>query len=583
MIFPENSRGFRSTGKPILWVSDQKEIPPRPDNPESFPKEDPRHWYDKEFAGWNIVKINIPKSPGDGPNGKKITCLLPGRHPYNTAYRNGMEETAAAFGMEVVFKYADWDDEEQLRQVDETILEKPDLIILVPENSETGTLMYKKINKSGVPVIASNLMPDEEGFRYILTWTGPDDWGQFRKLAAVFAQEMTKNNLESASGVTGGNPGYCIITHIPGCSAYYARTWGIITELKKIAPSLELLDTAFTSLDTEKTYRKVSEWLEKYGSRIKGIISADDNPAQIGINKALSEHDREDIVRVANGSSRVGIRMLKEGKINAITFQSAELDGALPVQVAVDWFNGLEIPPLKYLPIHILTKENVSEFVFNFNNPEEIDLNPLFKLIIEGNTQGVAGFYTGIYNMFTASGVLSVEFFKGFSIEILSNLLNIIRNNKLDEKKIIGSYEAVFKNLFRQPTIEQTFDWLKDVSLEIVSEIKNKREKPLTLIQQVVEYVDNNFNEPISLKVLSNKFNVTPSYLGKMFKEETGMGFSRYLNTKRIEKAKELLATSPEKANKIAIEVGYSDSNYFYSIFKKYTGLPPSEYIKKLS
>ncbi len=560
--------GMGNSRKPILWVSEKKVIPPRPWNPYSFPEDDYRHWYDKEYASWHIGKINIPLSPGNGPNYKKIICLLPGIHPYNSAYECGMSETADAFGIEVEFKYSDWDDEEQFDQVKEAIKEKPDMIILVPENSESSTLWYKEINSAGIPVIASNLMPDDEGFKYILTWTGPDDWGQFRKLASVFADMMNYSG------------GYCIVTHIPGCSAYYARTWGIITELRRIAPEMELLAVQSTNLNSEKTCTAVSEWLNRFGNEVKGIVSADDNLVQLGINKALAEKGRNDIKKVANGSTRVGIRMLKKGKLDAMTFQSAELDGALPVQVAVDWFNGLKVPPLKYLPIHILTKENVEEFVFNFNNPDEIDLDPLFQLIVEGNESDIAVFFDTVYYQFSSVGVLTIEYFRGFSIELLSGLLNIIRNNKLSEKKIIGNYETIFKKLVNQQSMENTLKWLKEVSLTILYEIITSRGKPQTLIQQVVSFVDKNYSEPTSLKVISNRFNISSAYLGKLFKEETGVGFSKYLNTLRINQAKKLLISTPEKANKIAFEVGYSDSNYFYNIFKKYIGMYPSEYMK---
>ena len=357
-------------------------------------------------------------------------------------------------------------------------------------------------------------------------------------------------------------------------------TWGIITELQRIAPSMELLAMESTSLNTRKTYQVVMHWLNKFGDNLKGIVSADDNLAQLGINKALSVKERDDIVKVANGSTRVGIRMLKEGKLDAITFQSAELDGALPIQVAIDWFNGLRVPAIKYLPIHILTRENVEEFVFNFNNPGEIDLNHLFQLIVECNESNVETFFDSIYDQFSSVGVLTVEYFRGFTIELLSNLLNIIKINKLPEKKIIGNYETIFKKLFKQQTMEKTLLWLKDVSLNIISEIKRNIGKPPTLTQQVVGFVDKSYHEPLSLKVISYKFNISAAYLGRMFKEETGIGFSKYLNTLRIEHAKKLLMSTPEKANRVALEVGYSDSNYFYSTFKKYTGMSPSEYIK---
>ena len=82
----------------------------------------------------------------------------------------------------------------------------------------------------------------------------------------------------------------------------------------------------------------------------------------IGANKAIAQTNREDIIRAGVCHSKSGLDGVKEGKINAITFQSAEGDGALAIEAAIDWFNGLDIIPIKYLPIEIITKENVDLF-----------------------------------------------------------------------------------------------------------------------------------------------------------------------------------------------------------------------------
>jgi ribose transport system substrate-binding protein len=93
------------------------------------------------------------------------------------------------------------------------------------------------------------------------------------------------------------------------------------------------------------------------------MVSADDSGAQIGINEAIRTANREDIVRVSAGNSKVGMDFIKEGTLHAITAQSAESDGALPLYLAAEWFSGKTIPAVRYLPIRIITKENVEEYL----------------------------------------------------------------------------------------------------------------------------------------------------------------------------------------------------------------------------
>ena len=89
--------------------------------------------------------------------------------------------------------------------------------------------------------------------------------------------------------------------------------------------------------------------------------------------------------------------------------------------------------------------------------------------------------------------------------------------------------------------------------------------------------------KPLSLKTLSFQFNLSAAYLGQLYKKETGENFSSQLNIIRVDQAKILLRNPLLKEYEIAKEVGYSDSSYFFRIFKKQTGMNPSEYREKVS
>ena len=81
-----------------------------------------------------------------------------------------------------------------------------------------------------------------------------------------------------------------------------------------------------------------------------------------------------------------------------------------------------------------------------------------------------------------------------------------------------------------------------------------------------------------SLVSLSDEIGISPNYLSSVFKMETGIRFKKYLNSYRIDRAKELLMDSRYKIYEVANLVGIEDSRYFSQIFRTYTGLKPSEY-----
>ncbi|MFP4621363.1 MAG: helix-turn-helix domain-containing protein [Bacteroidales bacterium] len=101
-------------------------------------------------------------------------------------------------------------------------------------------------------------------------------------------------------------------------------------------------------------------------------------------------------------------------------------------------------------------------------------------------------------------------------------------------------------------------------------EIENKiRHAKLCLQEQ--------YNEPIDMKILAIKCNMGYSNFRKMFKKYTGLSPLQYHNMYRMEKAKELLLTSEKSVKKIAIELGFQSEQYFTRLFKKKMGVTPTE------
>lgn len=103
------------------------------------------------------------------------------------------------------------------------------------------------------------------------------------------------------------------------------------------------------------------------------------------------------------------------------------------------------------------------------------------------------------------------------------------------------------------------------------------------VIDNVLYYIDHNFsNSDIRLESLAPLFGYSSSYLGKMFAQKVGENFNTYLDHVRVEQAIKLLEKKECHVYEISEKVGYTDVNYFYKKFKKYTGLTPTEYRAKL-
>lgn len=97
-------------------------------------------------------------------------------------------------------------------------------------------------------------------------------------------------------------------------------------------------------------------------------------------------------------------------------------------------------------------------------------------------------------------------------------------------------------------------------------------------VTKVIQYIKANYTENLKLEALGKKFYCNSAYLGKKFKETTGVQFNVYLDQIRIEEVKRLLSETDLKVYQISKLVGYSNTDYFFMKFKRYTGMTPKDY-----
>ncbi len=162
----------------------------------------------------------------------------------------------------------------------------------------------------------------------------------------------------------GGVGGVCYMTHIPGGSPYYARYTNVANYYAENYPDMVHLDAQSPGFDAPAAKQVVLDWITRFGDELTCIVLSDDSAQALGTAQALEEAGREDIKVIAAGNSKQGMDLVTSGGLTAITYQSAEADGAVPVKLAADYFAGIDIGTnaAYYLPQAVITAENVAEY-----------------------------------------------------------------------------------------------------------------------------------------------------------------------------------------------------------------------------
>ncbi len=114
-------------------------------------------------------------------------------------------------------------------------------------------------------------------------------------------------------------------------------------------------------------------------------------------------------------------------------------------------------------------------------------------------------------------------------------------------------------------------------SLSLRDNVSHNKYKDV--VDKVIKYIEENYSdEELTLNKLADVVMFSPNHLSMIFSQQTGSTLSRYLIDYRIGKAKEALKCTSKKSSEIALEIGYRDPHYFSYVFKKATGLTPTQY-----
>ena len=121
--------------------------------------------------------------------------------------------------------------------------------------------------------------------------------------------------------------------------------------------------------------------------------------------------------------------------------------------------------------------------------------------------------------------------------------------------------------------------WVSFSAGAVVS-VLSRSARSNTVVDTVKAYIGENYAQRLTKADIAAQVFLNPDYLAKLFKKETGTALTDYLTQVRIEKAKALLRDETISLTDVATQTGFDYYSYFSTIFKKATGVSPSDYRK---
>lgn len=132
--------------------------------------------------------------------------------------------------------------------------------------------------------------------------------------------------------------------------------------------------------------------------------------------------------------------------------------------------------------------------------------------------------------------------------------------------------------------MEQLENWLIDFFSQYMQKLRvTEISESDILVNRIKEYVECNYHQhDCNIQKVVDNFNFNYHYICKLFKTKTDDTLGEYIITTRMENAKVIIKSGERNVEKLADSCGYTDSRYFSKCFKKYHGITPSSYIKRI-
>ncbi len=221
---------------------------------------------------------------------------------------------------------------------------------------------------------------------------------------------------------------------------------------------------------------------------------------------------------------------------------------------------------------NILWYAETGNYTVNYYFPTDLQTK-LINNVKAGDKEAVKSILNILFTKNIMESNLSTSLHKLFIYELLGIIIKLWNQ--------IGSDENTYNYIISNTDNLDKYSELKQIKIitdsyymlcDIMSGQSDKQSQNTN--NQIIDYINDNYHDcNISLASIADKFNMNESYLSYIFKQQSGIKLSSYIENLRIDKAKTLLGSTDLPINEIALKTGYLSTNTFCRAFRRVTGI----------
>lgn len=232
---------------------------------------------------------------------------------------------------------------------------------------------------------------------------------------------------------------------------------------------------------------------------------------------------------------------------------------------------------------HALATDNISQI--NLSTRDQLNLESVYATLSKGETS----YHAAIEKIFKQYVDMKypIQIIELQMIDFLNLGYKVMKERQLMKLQVDNPFNTMYQSIKKVETVYEMKGILLAFYAKItenilaIQQMQSRDYNKYTI--QAIERIKQNYANNISLQDIADELEINATYLSKIFKADTALNFTEYLNRYRIEQAKHLIESKKYRVKEIYGKVGFNQYNYFFKVFRQLTGLTPVEYEKQMT
>jgi two-component system, response regulator YesN len=206
----------------------------------------------------------------------------------------------------------------------------------------------------------------------------------------------------------------------------------------------------------------------------------------------------------------------------------------------------------------------------------------IIKAFEEMDTEILDNIFTQLCDLFHAHPATYLQAIDA-ACNILYLAISLLPEGDTILTEIFVDYPDGYRSIHRMTNSTQVIEWLYTLRNGLVNILEERKTTYKNhIIINVQKYINSHVEERLTLNDIALIFGISPNYLSTLFKKNSDIGFTEYINHAKIKRAKELMKESNLKVYEVADQLGFESAFYFSKVFKKVEGISPREFIQQI-